>query len=39
MKVEVVLENMGVGGNGAKARVALKYSLAHPKIRLRRRHL
>jgi hypothetical protein len=39
VKVEVVLEDVGVVKNGAKVHVALKYSLAHPKTKLQRRHL
>ncbi len=39
MIVEVVLEDMGVGENGAKAWVALEYSLAHPETRLWKRCL
>jgi len=34
MKVEVVLKNMGLGENGARAQVARKYYLAHPIIKL-----
>ncbi len=36
MKVQVVSEDVGVWENGAKARVALKYSLAHPRTKLRK---
>ncbi len=39
MKVEVVLKDMDVKENGAKALVDLKYSLAHLKTRLQWRCL
>jgi len=39
MRVEMVLKDMGAKENGSKAWVFLKYSLAHPKTKLRRRHL
>jgi hypothetical protein len=34
MGIKVVLKDMGVGENGAKAQIALKYSPTYPKIRL-----
>jgi hypothetical protein len=34
MRVEVVFEDVDAKEDGAKALVALEYSLAHPKIRL-----
>jgi hypothetical protein len=39
MRTKVVLEDMGVGENGAKVQIALKYSPTYPKIRLWRKHL
>ncbi len=39
MRVEVVSKDMGVGENGAKAQVALAYSLTRPKIKLQKRRL
>ncbi len=39
MKTEMVLKDVGVGENGSKVRVALKYSPVRPIIRLQRRHL
>jgi hypothetical protein len=39
VRIEVVSKNMGVGENGAKAWVILKYSHALPRIKLRRKHL
>jgi hypothetical protein len=34
MKAEVVLEDMGVGKNGAKVHVIQEYSPTHPRIKL-----
>jgi hypothetical protein len=34
MRTEVVLKDIGVGGNGAKTCVAWEYSLAWPRIKL-----
>jgi len=34
-----VLEDVGVGNNGARAQVVSEYSLACPKIKLWKRHL
>jgi len=34
MRVKVVLKDVGVGKNGAKAQVAQKYSPAQPKVKL-----
>ncbi len=39
MTTEVVLKDMGVRENGAKARVAQKYSLAHSSAKLRNKCL
>jgi hypothetical protein len=39
MRVKVVSEDVGARENGAKVRVALKYSLACPRTRLQKRHL
>jgi hypothetical protein len=39
VKAEVVSKDVGVRENGVKARVALEYSLAHPRARLQRRCL
>jgi hypothetical protein len=33
MKVAVVLKDVGVGENGAKAQIVLKHFPTHPKIR------
>jgi len=39
VKAEVVLEDVGVGENGAKVRVVLEYSFAHPITRLQKKCL
>ncbi len=39
MKVEVVLEDMGVGENGAKTQVVWKYSFTHPKTKLQKKNI
>jgi len=39
VKVEVVLEDVGVGENGAKAHVAQKYYPARPKITFQKKQL
>ncbi len=39
MKAEVVSKDMGAGENGAKVWVALEYSFACPRTRLRKRCL
>ncbi len=37
MKIEVVLEDMGVGENGAKTQVVWEYSFTHPKTKLQKK--
>jgi len=37
VKIEVVLEDMGVGENGAKVQVAWEYSFTHPKTKLQKK--
>jgi hypothetical protein len=39
VRVEVVSKDVGVGKNGAKARIAQEYSLARPRAKLQSRHL
>jgi hypothetical protein len=39
VRAKVVLKDMGVRENVAKVWVALKYSFACPKTRLKKRHL
>jgi hypothetical protein len=39
MKVEVVLEDVGVKENGAKTHIVQEYYFAHPRIKLRKRCL
>jgi hypothetical protein len=39
VRVEVVLEDVGVGENGAKAHATQKYFFAPPKIKLQKKHL
>ncbi len=39
MKIEVVLKDVGAGGNGAKARIVREYSPTRSKTKLRKMHL
>ncbi len=39
MRTKVVSKDMGVGENGAKAWVALEYSLKHLRIKMGKRRL
>jgi len=39
VKTKVVLEEVGAGENGAKTRVAAKYSLTQLKVKLWSKHL
>jgi hypothetical protein len=39
MRTKVVLEDVGVGENGAKVQIALEYSPTYPKITLWKKHL
>jgi len=39
MRIEMVLKDVGIGENGSKVQVVLKYSPVRPRIRLQRRHL
>jgi hypothetical protein len=34
MKIEVVLEDVGGGKNGAETHIVQEYSFAHPRIKL-----
>ncbi len=39
VRTKVVSKDVDAGGNGVRARVAVKYSHACPKIKLQKKHL